>query len=72
METKSLSTIFDYSPTLKYPADESISYSVKDDGIYRIAELLDQYRETMNITISTLIIPKEIFIEAFNTYIKND
>lgn len=73
MENKTI-LVSDDQAIFRYPTKEAISYSVKDDGIYRCKYTLDQYGEPMYgmCGINECIIPKEIFIEAFNTYIANN
>lgn len=62
----------DPSSFLRISTEQIISYSVEKDGIYENIEWLDQYSENMNTVRRKRIMSKEAFIEAFNTYIKNE
>ena len=46
-------------------------YEVYEDGIHEVTETYDQYNQTMYAQ-SRLIMPKEVFIMAYNTYIKGE
>lgn len=45
-------------------------YVVKEDGIYEEWDELDQYGEKLQ-SIGRLAMPKQLFIEAYNAYIKD-
>lgn len=55
---------------LRVPSKEDISYKVEEEGIVKVIDVSDQYNEHM-YAINILILPKEIFIEAYNTYIND-
>ena len=55
---------------LRVPSKEEISYKVEEEGIVKVIDVSDQYNEHMYAS-NILILPKEIFIEAYNTYIKD-
>ena len=55
---------------LRVPSKEEISYKVREEGIIKVIDVSDQYNEPMYAS-NILILPKEIFIEAYNTYIKD-
>ena len=54
----------------RVPSKEEISYKVREEGIVKVIDVNDQYNEPM-YSSNILILPKEIFIEAYNTYIKD-
>ena len=51
------------------PTKERITYEVNDNGIMIVVGTFDQHEEIINASKS-MIIPKEIFIEAYKKYIK--
>lgn len=55
---------------LRVPSRQKITYSVDEDGIMEITNTIDQYGDCMYGTVK-MIISKEAFIEAYNTYIKD-
>ena len=55
---------------LRVPSRQKITYSVDEDGIMEITNTIDQYGDCMYGT-AKMIISKEAFIEAYNTYIKD-
>ena len=60
---------YDQAKTLQVPAYQEATYEVREEGIIKIIGTLDQYRRPLYAQ-EEMIIPKEIFIEAFNTYIR--
>lgn len=56
---------------IRYAAGRSHSrYVVQEDGIYEEWDELDQHGEKLQ-SISRLVMPKQLFVEAYNAYIKN-
>ena len=45
------------------------TYKVEDDGVVKISEILDQDEKSICGT-RQMILPKEVFIAAYNAYIK--
>lgn len=62
----------DSSSFVRIPTKQIISYSVEKDGIYENMEWLDQNGEKMYTGTHKRIIPKEAFVEAFDTYIARE
>lgn len=57
--------------SIQYVAGRSNSrYVVQEDGIYEEWDELDQHGEKLQ-SISRLIMQKQLFVEAYNAYIKN-
>lgn len=54
---------------LQVPSGQKQSYKVEEDGIYSSVETYDQDRKPMYAE-EKMIISKDAFIEAYNTYIK--
>ena len=54
---------------LQVPSGQKQSYVVREDGIYSSVEIYDQDEECMYAE-EKMIISKEVFVEAYNTYIK--
>lgn len=60
------------SNILRYMAGRSASrYIVREDGIMEEWDELNQNGEVMN-TIGKIVMPKELFVAAYNAYIKNE
>lgn len=57
---------------IRYTAGRShIRYDVKEDGIYEEWDEMDQHGEKLQ-SIGRLVMPKQLFIEAYNAYIKGE
>ena len=56
---------------IKFPSIEIVSYKVETDGIVKVTDVYDQHKEHM-ATYHTMFLTKEVFIEAYNTYIKGE
>lgn len=55
---------------IRYTAGRSQSrYTVKEDGIYEDWDEMDQHGEKLQ-SIGRLVMPKQLFIVAYNAYIK--
>ena len=54
----------------KCPTSEKEYYEVKEDGVYKINELFDQDGKSM-YAHPKMIMSKEVFVEAYNAYIKD-
>lgn len=58
------------SEYLSVPSGQRATYRVEEDGIHEVIETYDQYGKPMYAQ-SRMIMSKEAFIEAYNTYIKD-
>lgn len=53
------------------PTTKKISYIAEEDGIREVIEIFDQEGQVMPIHgTSRIILPKEVFLAAYNAYIK--
>lgn len=58
--------------SIRYVAGKSKSrYFAREDGIMEEWDELDQNGEVIN-TIGKMVLPKELFVVAYNAYIKNE
>lgn len=55
---------------LRVPSDYRVTYEANDDGIVKVSETFDQDGESLYGS-NEMIIPKEVFIEAYKKYIKD-
>ena len=53
------------------PTKERITYEVNDDGIMEVVGTFDKHGEPIHASKS-IIIPKEVFIEAYRKYIEGE
>ena len=61
-----------YCGVLRYSAGKgAIEYIAKEDGIYEEWDDLDQNGEPM-FRLTEMVMPKEMFMAAYNAYIKED
>ena len=63
-----------YSQTaiLRVPSGRSTSrYTANEDGIHKEWDELDQNGEVIH-TIGRMVLPKEVFVSAYNAYIKGN
>lgn len=56
---------------LRVPSGQKVTYEVNDEGIVKVTETFDQDGESMYAD-KKMIIPKEIFVAAYEKYIKGD
>lgn len=67
--TEEITIQFNKVAKLQIPSGQKQSYIVREDGIYSSVETYDQDGECMYAEVK-MIISKEVFVEAYNTYIK--
>ena len=67
--TEEITMPFTKAMNVQVPSCQIQSYRVKEDGIYSSVATYDQNREYMYAEVK-MIISKDVFIEAYNTYIK--
>ena len=67
--TEEITMPFTKTMKLQVPSGQKQSYVVREDGIYSSVETYDQDGECMYAE-GKMIISKEVFVEAYNTYIK--
>lgn len=67
--TKEITMLFSKNMKLRVPSSQKQSYMVREDGIYSSVETYDQNGKYMYAE-NNMIISKEVFVEAYNTYIK--
>ena len=67
--TEEITMPFAKTMKLQVPSSQMQSYVVREDGIYSSVETYDQDGECMYAEWK-MIISKEVFVEAYNTYIK--
>ena len=56
---------------LRVPSGERVIYKANDEGIVKVTETFDQDGESI-YGINQVIIPKEVFVEAYKKYIEGD
>lgn len=54
---------------LRIPSGQKVSYKANEDGIVKISETFDQDGESLYGS-NEMIIPKEVFVEAYKRYIE--
>ena len=69
--TEEITMPFTKTLKLQIPSGQKQSYKVREDGIYNSIETFDQDGESMYAE-EKMVIPKDAFIEAYNTYIKGE
>ena len=69
--TEEITMPFTKTLKLQIPSGQKQSYKVREDGIYNSIETFDQDGESMYAE-EKMIISKDAFIEAYNTYIKGE
>ena len=53
------------------PTSKKVSYIAEEDGVREVIEIFDQDGQIMPIHgTSRIILPKEVFLAAYNAYIK--
>ena len=62
---------YDQAMPLQVPTYQEVTYEVREEGIIKIIGTLDQYRRPLYAQ-EEMIMPKEVFIKAYNAYIKGD
>ena len=67
--TEEITITFTKTMKLQIPSGQKQSYIVREDGIYSSVETYDQDEKCMYAE-EKMIISKEAFVEAYNTYIK--
>ena len=67
---ETLSVPFDKEMMLRVPSGQRITYSAEDDGIREVTDTFDQFGDSIYAT-TKLVLSKEVFIAAYNAYIKN-
>lgn len=67
--TEEITTPFTKTMKLQVPRGQKQRCVVREDGIYSSVETYDQDGECMYAEVK-MIISKEAFVEAYNTYIK--
>ena len=67
--TEEITMPFAETMKLQIPSSQKQSYIVREDGIYSSVETYDQDGKCM-YEEEKMIISKEVFVEAYNTYIK--
>ena len=55
---------------LRVPSGQKVTYEANDEGIVKVTETFDQDGESLHGS-NQIIIPKEVFVEAYKKYIKN-
>ena len=55
---------------LRVPSRQKVTYEANDEGIVKLTETLDQDGESLYGS-NQIIIPKEVFVEAYKKYIKD-
>lgn len=53
---------------LRIPSGQKVTYEANDKGIVKVTETLDQDGESLYGS-NEMIIPKEVFVEAYKRYI---
>ena len=61
---------YDKEHILSVPSSQKITYRADEDGIREITDTYNQFGDSMYAT-SRLVLSKEVFIAAYNAYIKN-
>ena len=69
--TEEITMPFTKTAKLQIPSGQKQSYKVREDGIYSSIETYDQDGKSMYAE-EKMIISKDVFIEAYNTYIKGE
>ena len=69
--TEEITMPFTKTAKLQIPSIQKQSHKVREDGIYNSIETFDQDGESMYAE-EKMIISKNAFIEAYNTYIKGE
>ena len=54
---------------LRVPYGEKVEYEANDEGIVKVTEVFDQDGKSLYGS-NQMIIPKEVFVEAYKKYIK--
>lgn len=67
--TEEITMPFTKTMKLQIPSKQKQNYVVREDGIYSSVETYDQDGESMYAE-DKMIISKEVFVEAYNAYIK--
>ena len=61
-----------YGGVLRYSnGKNSVEYIAKEDGVYEEWDEVDQFGEPM-FRLTQMVLPKEVFMVAYNAYIKNE
>ena len=55
---------------LRIPSGQKVTYEVNDEGIVKVTEIFDQDGESLYGS-NEMIVPKEVFMEAYKKYIKD-
>ena len=69
--TEEITMPFTKTMKLQVPSGQKQNYIVREDGIYSSVETYDQDGECMYAEVK-MIISKEAFVEAYNTYIERE
>ena len=56
---------------LRVPSSRKVTYEANDYGIVKVSETFDQDGESLYGS-NEMIIPKDVFVAAYNAYIKDD
>lgn len=55
---------------LRVPSGQKVTYEANDEGIVKVTETFDQDGESLYGS-NQMIIPKEVFVEAYKKYIED-